>query len=121
MRELFDHSSPQTEPYVSDRRAWPRRKSDAGFVTLWTSATDWQSVEIYDESLTGLSVLVDDVSKLSVNRDVRLAFPERQMWAIVRHIQPAVQGKHRVGLEWGCSDRRFLSGCEPYETQDNMP
>jgi hypothetical protein len=79
-------------------------------VTLWTTATDYQVARVHDESLTGLAVLLRDVSELSVDREVRLAFPDRQMWAIVRHIQPAVDGWHRVGLEWGCSEGRFLSG-----------
>ena len=96
--------------YLSDRRAWPRTQSDIGQITLWTSTTDYQVVEVHDESLTGLAILVGDVSQLTVNREVRLAFPDSQKWAIVRHIHPASEGVFRVGLEWGCSDGRFLSG-----------
>jgi hypothetical protein len=101
--------------YISDRRAWPRRRSDIGQITMWTSATEYQVVEVRDESLTGLAVLVGDVSKIALNRDVRLAFPDRQFWAVVRHIQQLADGIHRVGLEWGCSDRRFLSGSQPFD------
>ena len=97
-------------PYITDRRQWPRSRSDAAQVTVWTSATEYQAAEVHDESLTGLAVLLADVSRLTVEREVRVAFPDRQMWAIVKHIQPAVNGRHRVGLEWGCSEGRFLSG-----------
>lgn len=96
--------------YLSDRRAWPRTRSDIGAVTLWTSTTESQVVEVHDESLTGLAILAADVSRITVNRDVRLAFTDCQRWATVRHIQPAEHGRYRVGLEWGCTDRRFLSG-----------
>jgi len=96
--------------YLSDRRAWPRTQSNLGHITLWTSATDCQAVEVQDESLTGLAILVGDVSRITINRDVRLAFPDGPKWAIVRHIQPACEGLYRIGLEWGCSDSRFLSG-----------
>ncbi|MFV2066873.1 MAG: hypothetical protein ACC645_07800 [Pirellulales bacterium] len=99
-----------SKTYLSDRRAWPRTRSDIGQITLWTSTTDYQVVEVHDESLTGLAILVGDVSQLTVNREVRLAFSDSQMWAIVRHIHPASEGVFLVGLEWGCSDGRFLSG-----------
>jgi len=99
-----------SQTYLSDRRAWPRTRSDIGQITLWTSTTDYQVVEVHDESLTGLAILVRDASQITVNREVRLAFPNRQKWAIVRHIRPASEGAFRVGLEWGCSDGRFLSG-----------
>jgi len=104
-------SAPLDAPaYLSDRRAWPRTRSDVGQITLWTSTTDCQVVEVHDESLTGLAILVSDISRITINRDVRLAFPDRQKWAIVRHIRPACEGRYRIGLEWGCSDGRFLSG-----------
>jgi len=112
MRDTERHRENETphQSYITDRRQWPRGRSDVRQVKIWTSATEYQIAEVSDESLTGLAVIVADVSNLSLSREVRLAFPDRQMWAIVRHIQPPVDGKHRVGLEWGCTEGRFLSG-----------
>ena len=110
MRETEKRSPRNVLPYISDRRQWSRTASDVNQVQVWTTATDYHLAEIHDESLTGLAVLIDDVSKLSVDREVRLTFPDRQLWAIVRHIQPPVNGKYRVGLAWGCAEGRFLSG-----------
>lgn len=96
--------------YVPDRRQWPRQSGNSQEVIVWTSENTSQPAVIHDESLTGLALLVDNVSELRIERDVKIVFPERQMWAIVRHISRHEPGWHRVGLEWGRSEDSFLHG-----------
>lgn len=94
--------------YAPDRRQWPRQSGNFQEVILWTSEHTSQPAVIHDESLTGLALLVDNISELKVDRDVRIVFPERKMWAIVRHISRHTPGWHRIGLEWGRSEDSFL-------------
>ncbi len=94
--------------YVPDRRQWPRQSGDSREVILWTSENESQPAVVHDESLTGLALLVNNISDLKMDRDVKIVFPERQMWAIVRHISRHGTGCHRVGLEWGRSEDSFL-------------
>jgi hypothetical protein len=106
MPDPKDQTDSAARPYVPDRRSWPRRACH-GKVTLWTSPKQSQVAELHDESLTGVAVLVADATMLSLGQNVCLVFPDRRLWAIVRHIQPPEDGRQRVGLEWGGQTGRF--------------
>ncbi len=99
----------QNEPVASelDRRLWPRVGGGESEATLWTSVTESQQVTVLNESQTGVAVLVDDTSRLHLEREVRLIFGGELMWALVRHTTPEEGGMTRVGLEWGCAESRL--------------
>ena len=92
-----------------DQRLWPRANGEVGEATLWTSVEESQSVKILDESQTGIAVLVDDASQIYPDCEVRLVIRGEPMWALVRYVGLEEGGKHRIGLEWGCSNSRLAS------------
>ena len=86
------------------RRQWPRSGGKVSSLTLWTGETSCQDAVVLDESLTGIALLVKDVSTVQIDQEVRLAHGERELFATVKHVRVREDGGYRLGLEWGPSE-----------------
>ena len=85
----------------SDRRRYPRGAGKIPLLTLRITAEESCDAEIVDESLTGISLLVQDAVNIQVGQEVRLSHGERSVQVIVKHVRPRKQGGYHLGLQWG--------------------
>ncbi len=92
-----------------DRRQWPRAASKVPRLIVWTDSAVCHDAAVLDESLTGVSLLVDDGSAFHADQEVRLAYGSQEAFATVRHVHRRADGKCHVGLEWGPSEIRPAS------------
>ena len=85
---------------TNQRRA-TRFRDDVTRVLVETEAAGRQPAVVFDESRTGIGPLLEDVSSLRPDQEVKIRYRGSPMAALVRNIQPEAQdGRHRVGFQW---------------------
>lgn len=105
-------TSPDPIPSCDERRGASRFHKDAArdFALLWRIGGWQRRVEVYSESLGGISLLVADVGGLPVGLEVRVEHASERLRAVVRHVQPQADGRYIVGLE--CRRLTWIPRCE---------
>lgn len=84
-----------------DRRQWPRGTGKILQLLLRAGDTSCQDAEVLDESVTGISLLVEDGTSVHVGQELRLAHGKSSVPAIVKHVYQREDSKYHLGLEWG--------------------
>lgn len=69
------------------------------FAALHLPDGEHQLVEVHDESLGGLSLLLDELGDLALGSQLDIIYAGGYQAAIVRHIEPHNDGRHLVGFE----------------------
>ncbi len=85
---------------IDERRKATRFPKEAGmeFAAIWHPQDVETVVEVFDESLGGLGVLVDDPSAFQIGLDIELVYAGSLMAGSVRHIRPHGDGRFLMGL-----------------------
>ncbi len=75
------------------------RDEETEFAAVWLTPSEEVIVPVCDESLGGLSLLIDDPSRLSVGGEVGIAYAESFFRATVVHLRARGDGKYVVGFK----------------------
>ena len=67
--------------------------------TVWQRPGEKMLVPVHDESLGGMGLIMDDVTRFQLGQEVRILYSGSEMTAVVRHIEPLDDGKFLVGFE----------------------
>jgi len=88
---------------LEERRQATRfpKEESSEFAAVWKRPGDelLAEVEVHDESLGGISLVLDDVAETPVGASVHLAYAGQYCTATVRHWQPRSDGRFLVGFE----------------------
>jgi hypothetical protein len=83
-----------------ERRSATRfgRDEDTDFAVLKLSTGKEMVAMVFDESLGGISVVIDDVSPLPVGAEVQIVYAGFEAYATVIHVRPLIGGRSVVGF-----------------------
>ena len=74
------------------------READTEFAAIWRETGEEHLVAVYDESLTGLGLLVDAALELRVGSQLNVVYAGESLQGEIRHVTPHPDGRVRVGL-----------------------
>ena len=64
----------------ADRRQWPRAAGKLPQLIVWTDAAVHHEAAVLDESLTGVSLLLNDGADFHEDQEVRLSYGSQEGW-----------------------------------------
>ena len=100
---MLPESAPRTSstiPVEEQRQATRFRKEpDAEFAVVRLLVGVELLAEVYDESLTGLGLIVADASNFSVGTTATIVYQGDALCATVRHVNPRPDGTFFVGCQ----------------------
>lgn len=74
-----------------------RREPGTDFAVIWRQSSE-ELVEVYDESLTGICLVLPDPSGFAVGTQADLVYHDVPLHGEVRHVTPQANGMFLVGL-----------------------
>jgi hypothetical protein len=86
---------------LTERRESTRFPKEPGtdFAVVRRNPGDERLVEVYDESLGGICVVMDDASDFAVGTKATLIYHHDELRGTVRHVDPGPDGRYLVGFE----------------------
>lgn len=75
------------------------REPGTDFAVVWQKPGDEMLFEVHDESLTGLCLVMVEVSKFPIGATATLVYHHDFLEGTVRHIAPRPDGRYLVGFE----------------------
>jgi hypothetical protein len=88
------------QPPFEERRQASRFRCDeeTELAAVWLAPGEEQLAVVFDESLGGISLMLDNVARLIVGGEVGIAYAGTFVRGTVRHIRPHTGGKFVVGF-----------------------
>jgi hypothetical protein len=84
-----------------ERRRWTRIPGERTCIVPLGVATEPNLMGVVEDvSLAGAAVSVPDASKFAIGQEVQVGFPEGNLPALIKYIEPLDDGLHRLGMEW---------------------
>lgn len=75
-----------------------RKEPDAEWAAIWYPHDMESLVEVYDESLHGLALLLNNTQDLYIGLDVEIAYRGNLLQGTVRHMEAFEDGRTKVGF-----------------------
>jgi hypothetical protein len=93
-------SNPVHDPFQDERRNATRFVKEPGmdFATIVQPDALAGTVEVYDESLGGLGLILDDVASLRVGQALQVVYAGALVRGTIRHITLRDDGRYVVGI-----------------------
>ncbi len=97
---------------IEDLRQSTRFRKEPGtdYAVIWRQPGEELLAEVYDESLTGICLVLADASHYPVGAEADLVYHTTTMRGEVRHVTPQDNGTFLVGLS---CERWPPAGCDP--------
>jgi hypothetical protein len=97
---LWERKEMPVQPPFEERRHASRFRCDeeTALAAVWLPLGEEQIAVVFDESLGGISLMLDDVVHLTVGGEVGIAYAGTFVRGTVRHIRPLAGGKFVVGF-----------------------
>ncbi len=83
-----------------------RKEPDAEWAAIWYPHEMESLVEVYDESLQGLALLLNDPKDLYIGLQVEIAYRGNLLQGTVRHMEAHEDGRTKVGFLTSASEER---------------
>jgi hypothetical protein len=93
-----------------------RKEPGTDFAVIWRQPGDELLAEVYDESLTGICLVMADASHYPVGAEADLVYHATAMHGEVRHVTPRANGTYLVGLaceRWPAGDPHLATQTPP--------
>ena len=75
-----------------------RKEPDSEFAAILNDHGDPLLAEVYDESLGGLCLILEDITAYPIDREVGILYQSTFLSGIVRHIEARTDGRFFVGF-----------------------
>jgi hypothetical protein len=76
-----------------------RKEPDSDFAAIWQADGELLLVEVYDESLGGMGLILEDVAAYAIESEIEVLYKSTMLRGIVRHIESRPDGTYLVGFE----------------------
>jgi hypothetical protein len=91
-----------------DRRLRDRFNVDVGQLIVEINGRNVPGVEVLDESVSGMGLLMEDVSRIKAGTVLNLICDGTPLRGTVKSILARDDGWHRVGVEWNVDEKRSV-------------
>lgn len=87
--------------FVDEQRKSTRfaKEPESAYAVVFHPDSQELPAEVYDESLGGISLVLDDVARFAIGQVVKIAYLDGLFKARVRHVEPHDDGRFIVGFE----------------------
>ena len=86
---------------LDERRTSTRMRKDphTDFAAIWQADDEPLLVEVYDESLGGMCLVLEDIAAYAIDSEIEILYKSTILRGIERHIKSRPDGTHLVGFE----------------------